>query len=176
MPVLRRPDDRRRDLRRLALRAIATSEPDQDRHLMTVATHLASQRRSPQPPAARRNKSETSARGRQSSLDRRERLAPAHRRHRKRPPSPLFRREHGDYPAAYAPLASGPRSSNPHSRARKTAPTSPRFPPWEAFERRPQRLWHRPQKGRRPKPFTNPDISCATDTSRSTTMAKRLLL
>ena len=56
---------------------------------MTVATHPASQRRSPPPPAAPRNKSAMSARGRQSSFDRCERLAPAHRRHRKRPPSPL---------------------------------------------------------------------------------------
>src|SRR5271157_76876 len=68
-----------------------------------------------------------------------------------------FRRQHREYPAAYAPLASGPRSSNPHSRARKTAPTSPRFPPWEAFERRPRRTPNR-RKGRRPKPFTGADV------------------
>ena len=33
-------------------------------------------------------------------------------------------------------------------------PSSPRFPPWEAFERRPQRLASPSQTGRRPKPFT----------------------
>ena len=48
-------------------RAIATSEPDQDRQLMTVATHPPSQRRSSPSPAARRNKSAISAQGRQSS-------------------------------------------------------------------------------------------------------------
>src|SRR5271157_1813842 len=36
-----------------------------------------------------------------------------------------FRRQHREYPAAYAPLASRPRSSNPHSRARKTAQNLP---------------------------------------------------
>jgi hypothetical protein len=68
--------------------AIAMSEPDQDQHLMTVATHP-SHRRSSLRPAARRNTSAMSARSRQSSFHRCERLASAHRRHRKRPPSPL---------------------------------------------------------------------------------------
>ena len=71
LPVLRRPDDHRRDVRRPAPCAIAIPEPDQDRHLMTVATHPASHRRSPPPPAARRNTSAMPARGRQSSFDRR---------------------------------------------------------------------------------------------------------
>ena len=35
-----------------------------------------------------------------------------------------------------------------------SAPTSPRFPPWEAFERRPHNSHDRPTRGRRPKPFT----------------------
>ena len=89
LPVLRRPDDHRRDLRRRAPRAIAIPEPDQDRQLMTVAPHPAVHRRSPPPPAARRNTSATPARGRQPSCARDQRLAPAHRRHRKRPTPPL---------------------------------------------------------------------------------------
>jgi hypothetical protein len=34
------------------------------------------------------------------------------------------------------------------------SPSSPRFPPWEAFGRRPRRLASTVAKGRRPKPFT----------------------
>ena len=56
---------------------------------MTGAPHSASHRRSPSPPAARRNTSATPARGRQSSCDRAQPLAPVHRRNRKRPPLPL---------------------------------------------------------------------------------------
>ena len=89
LPVLRRPDDRRRDLRRLAPGAVAIPGPDQDRHLMTVATHPPSHRRSPPLPAARRNTSAMPAQGCQSSIDRHQRLAPAHPRHQNRPPSPL---------------------------------------------------------------------------------------
>ena len=55
LPVLRRKDDRRRDIRRPAPRAVFIAEPDQNRHLMTVAAHPASQRRSPSLPAARRS-------------------------------------------------------------------------------------------------------------------------
>ena len=68
LPLLRRPDDHRRDVRRAAPLALAVAEPDQDRHLMTVAAHPASHRRSPSPPAARRNTSATPARGRQVLL------------------------------------------------------------------------------------------------------------
>ena len=45
MPLLRRPDDHRRNLRRRAPCALAIADPDQDRHLMTVAALPASQRR-----------------------------------------------------------------------------------------------------------------------------------
>jgi hypothetical protein len=89
MPMLRRPDDHRRDLRRPASYSIAIAEPDQDRHIMTRATPSASHRRSVSPPAARRNTSVMSARGRQPSFDRAQRLAPAHRRHRKQAPATL---------------------------------------------------------------------------------------
>ena len=44
LPVLRRPDDHRRDVRRRSARTIASAEPDQDRHLMIdVALSSASQ-------------------------------------------------------------------------------------------------------------------------------------
>ena len=72
MPVLRRPDDHRRNLRRPAPCAIAIAEPDQDRHLMTVAALPASQRRiafaSSRAPEQERDVLTTSA---QSSPDRR---------------------------------------------------------------------------------------------------------
>ena len=53
----------------------------------------------------------------------------------------------------------------------KQRPTSPRFPPWEAFERRPRRLCHRPAKGpapetlhqRRPQPFETFPASSLSD-------------
>src|ERR1700757_2385617 len=90
MPVLRRPDDRRRDLRRATPLAFPVPDPDQDRQLMTLAPRSASHRRSPSPPAARRNTSATPARDRQFSYDRGQRLAPAHRRHRKPHPSTLL--------------------------------------------------------------------------------------
>ena len=63
---------------------------------------------------------------------------------RRRPPTPRS-------PAVRVPQI-------PIGALEKQPPTSPRFPPWEAFERRPRRLQHRPQKGRRPKPFTEAGI------------------
>ncbi len=55
MPMLRRPDDHHRYVRGRAPCAIAIANPDQNRHLMTVAAHLASQPRSLSLPAARRS-------------------------------------------------------------------------------------------------------------------------
>ena len=62
LPVLRRPDDRRRDVRRAAPLAFPLAGSHQDRQLMTVATRPASLRRSLSPPAARRNTNPTPAR------------------------------------------------------------------------------------------------------------------
>jgi len=87
--LLRRPDDHRRDVRRAAPLALVVAEPDQDRQFMTVAPRSASHRRSPSPPAARRNTSATPARGRQSSCDRAQPLAPVHRLNRNPQPSAL---------------------------------------------------------------------------------------
>ena len=49
MPVLRRPDDHHRDVRRSALHALPIANPDQDRHLMIIAALPASNRLSPSP-------------------------------------------------------------------------------------------------------------------------------
>ena len=153
LPVLRRPDDHRRDVRRPAPCAIAVAEPDQDRHLMTVATHPASHRRSLSPPAARRNTNAMSARCPQSSSDRCEpattpRISPTENARRRR----LARRTWLPT-ATHATKTNALQASNPHSsRPPNQPPTSPRFPPWEAFKRRPP---PRPTvaKGRRPKPL-----------------------
>jgi len=87
LPVLRRPDDRRRDIRRPAPLAFPVAEPDQDRQLMTVASHPASQRRPLSPPAARRNMNVMPARPPQPSVNQCEPLPAAHRRHQRRPTS-----------------------------------------------------------------------------------------
>src|SRR6516162_1964723 len=47
MPLLRRANDHRRNVRRSAPRAIAIANPDRDRHLMIVAALPASQPRFP---------------------------------------------------------------------------------------------------------------------------------
>ena len=49
MPVLRRPDDHHRDVRRSAPHALPIANPDQDRHLMIIAASPASNRLSPSP-------------------------------------------------------------------------------------------------------------------------------
>ena len=48
-----------------------------------------------------------------------------------------------------------------------SAPTSPRFPPWEAFERRPANPHDRPARGRRPQPFTEAEIPGGLPSGRS---------
>src|SRR5271166_1073420 len=158
LPVLRRPDDHCRNLRRRAPRALAITDPDQDRHLMIVAALPAAQRRFSSPPAARRSRKPMSSRGRQSSSDRRARARPAHTRDQTRLPSsvppPRFARHQP------ATNASRPDPKISIGRARPNGvPSYPRFPPWEAFERRPQNPYDRPANGRRPKPFTKADFS-----------------
>ena len=120
--------------------AFAVAEPDQDRHLMTVAARPASQRRFPSPPAARRSRNATSSRPPHRLSSRR-----AHPRcsHPRPPKSPSSRsRQQHRPPSATAPTSAiRPRSSNPHRpRSVKQRPSSPRFPPYEAFKRRPPRL------------------------------------
>ena len=65
-------------------------------------------------------------------------------------------------PAPEAPPALRPRPQNPH-RSRRAQPNSalsyPRFPPYEAFGRRPRVKPRAPAKGRRPKPFSKADVA-----------------
>ena len=75
MPVLRRPNDHRRDVRRRAPRTVSTAKPDQDRHLMIDVVLLsASQRRFFPPPAARRSSKPLLAQDRESLSKRRARV------------------------------------------------------------------------------------------------------
>ncbi len=64
-------------------------------------------------------------------------------------------------PAPEAPPALRPRPQNPHG-SRRAQPNSalsyPRFPPYEAFRRRPSVKPRAPAKGRRPKPFSQAAI------------------
>src|SRR5271165_3620450 len=157
MPVLRRPDDHHRDVRRRTPCAIATAKPDQDRHLMIITALPASQPGFSSPPAARRSRKPMSSRGRQPSSDRRARARPAHTRDQTRLPSsvppPRFARHQP------ATNASRPDPKISVGRARPNGvPSYPRFPPWEAFERRPQNPYDRPANGRRPKPFTIAEV------------------
>src|SRR5271166_1064389 len=138
MPMLWRPDDRRRNVRGPAPRTLPTAKPDQDRHLMTVAAHPASQTRSRSLPTARRSRRPTSSRPNSIVI-----IVSAAKIARHRPP-----RRH-------ARAVRDPQI--PIARARPSrAPSCPRFPPWEGFERRPQTAHDRPPRGRRPKPFTIP--------------------
>ena len=61
-------------------------------------------------------------------------------------------------PRETAPSTAQPAAQNPHRSAPlpASAPSGPRFPPLEAFGRRPQRrsLHQRVRKGRHPKPYT----------------------
>ena len=118
MPVLRRPHDHRRDVRRSAPWALTAAEPDQDRHLMIIAALPASQRRFPSPPPARRTRKLMSSRGRQSFCDRCDRATPAHLATELARPR-RFPRQDCEPPARTAAQAS-------HPPTRETArPTSP---------------------------------------------------
>ena len=118
VPVLRRPHDHRRDVRRSAPWALTAAEPDQDRHLMIIAALPASQRRFPSPPPARRTRKLMSSRGRQSFCDRCDRATPAHLATELARPR-RFPRQDWEPPARTAAQAS-------HPPTRETArPTSP---------------------------------------------------
>ena len=117
--------------------AIAIANPDQNRHLMTVAAHLASQPRSLSLPAARRStRALTSSRPRSAST-----AASTPNPHMLPTEEARLRRwpRHDCAPSGCAPThAICWRPRNPHSpRPTKQRPSSPRFPPCEAFEPRP---------------------------------------
>ena len=99
-----------------------------------------------------------SSRTRQSSSDRRACARPAHCRDRTHPPSSLSPPRLS--PPATASTGCAVRDPQiPIDRARpKQRPFCPRFPPWEAFGRRPIRERSRAISGRRPKPFTEGEV------------------
>ena len=85
MPVLRRPDDHRRDVRRRTPRALAIADPHQDRHLMIVIAVLpASQPRSASLPAAPRSRRALSSQRRRTPSERRAHAKPSYARDRTR--------------------------------------------------------------------------------------------
>ena len=85
MPVLRRPDDHRRDVRRRTPRALAIANPHQDRHLMIVIAVLpASQPRSASLPAAPRSRRALSSQRRRTPSERRAHAKPSYARDRTR--------------------------------------------------------------------------------------------
>ena len=86
MPLLRRPDDRRRNLRS---RALAIADPDQDRHLMTIAELPTAQRRSPSRPTARRSRKAMSSQRPQTLSRPHAHTRSSHPRHRKSSSSSL---------------------------------------------------------------------------------------
>ena len=83
LPLLWRPDDHRRNLRRRAPRALAIAGPDQDRHLMTIAALPAAQRRSSSSPTTRRSTNAMSSRPPQPLSSRRAHTRRSHPRPRK---------------------------------------------------------------------------------------------
>ena len=140
MSLLWRPHDRHRNFRRRAPCALAFTEPDQDRHLMSDGAVLTpSQRPSSSTPANRRKRPALSARRPQTLTNRRTHAVPSSRRRR---PSPLTSSK------LTKSRASGSRTDTraqpcdrqiPIGRARPDrASSGPRFPPWQAFERRPR--------------------------------------
>ena len=131
------PDDHRRDVRERAPCAVATAEPDQDRHLMTVAAHSASQRRFSSPPAARRSMTPLTSRRHRSSFDRRAGAQTRDFAINPARPCPSRRQDYAS-PAIAATNASVRDPQIPIGRVPPQRPSSPRFPPSEAFERRPR--------------------------------------
>ena len=159
MPLLRGPNDHHRDIRRRAPCTVFIAEPDQDRHLMIdVALLPAAQRRSPSPPVARRSRKAASSQ-RPRALSKRRARAGHHMRATGQARRLRSHRQHCRPPAHAPTRAICPRPPNLHrSRPTKQRPSSLRFPPWEAFERRPHLSHDRPARGRRPKPFTEAGI------------------
>ena len=163
MPLLRRPDDHRRDLRRRAPCAIAIAEPDQDRHLMTVVTHSASQRRSLSPPAARRSTTALTSPRPTVRSRRRADAKPAHAHNRTRSSSAVP----ADKTARHWPPRQPPRSLRDPQIPIGRAPPHSALPPRGFLLGRlsnagPATTHDRPARGRRPKPFTKPEIQIET--------------
>ena len=146
MTVLRRPDYHHRNVRRRAPCAFTSAEPDQDRHFMiAIATLPASQARSASLPAARRTKPALSSQRPQALFKRRAHATPSYACNRKSSPSslpPITLGAPTDNTGRLRPPQRYVRSVRdlqiPIGPARPNrAPSSSRFPPYEAFERRP---------------------------------------
>jgi hypothetical protein len=157
MSVLRRPDDHRRNLRRRAPCAFFSADPHQDRHLMTVAALPAAQLRSAPLPAASRTARVLPSQPPQTLSKRRAHPRPSYARDRK-PSSSSFPSMTRGATGPQSPTSAPSATPNPHrSRQPNRPPSSPRFPPDEAFGRRPRVQTRASAKGRRPKPFSTAD-------------------
>ena len=122
MPLLWRPDDHRRNLRRRAPRALAIADPNQDRHIMTIAALPAAQRRSSSSPTTRRSTNPMSSRPPQTLSSRRAHTRRSHPRPRKSASCSLLTITS----AAFHPrhhMGDPPRPQNPHS----SRPAKPRL-------------------------------------------------
>ena len=141
-------------------RALARAEPDQDRHLMTVAA-LPAKRRFPSPPAARRSTKAMSSQRPQTLSRRRANARRSHMLALEKDRCLRLSPEQRAPPAPNAPRAFYPRPQNPHrSRPTKQRPFLPAVSPYEAFGRRPRAQPRPPAKGRRPKPFSEAGDRC----------------
>ena len=118
---------------------------------MTAAAHPVPERRSLLLPAARRSRTAMSS---QTSAEPLHASSPARasRLCDRTSSSSSFRSTRS--PPCRSRAVTGAPSANLKSRrfAPYQSPSSPRFRPWEAFERRPRIAHGRPGKGRRPKP------------------------
>jgi hypothetical protein len=148
MSLLRRPDDHRRNIRRRAFFPLAIAEPDQDRHLMTVAALPATQRLSVSLLATRRNGPPLSSHRPQTLSRRRAHAGPSYARDRTRssPTFPSIRngclRPPQPHPRSVRDLQIPIACAQPNR-----ASSSPRFPPYEAFGPRPRAQSRRACKG-----------------------------
>ena len=159
MSLLRRSDDRDRNLRRRAPRAIAIAEPNQDRHLMSDGAVLSpSQPRSPSTPANAGPSWRCSFAAPRPSpsaeLTPRPYRAAANQARWPRPNS----RNHTP-PALAAIPALSPRPSNPHSsRSPRQSLFLPAVSSQGGFRTPAPRPRARSCWGRRPKPFTQAEV------------------
>jgi hypothetical protein len=129
---------------------------------MTVAAPPAAQRRFPSPPAARRSRKAMSPQRPQTVS-------------RPHAPHPPLASSPAKKPVVFAPAQNNARHRprRPHQRSIRdpkipigrarpnSALSYPRFPPYEAFGRRPRAQPRPPAKGRRPKPFSQAVIGIA---------------
>jgi hypothetical protein len=135
--------------------ALVIADPDQDRHLMTIAALPAAQRRSSSSPTTRRSTNPMSSRPPQTLSSRRAHTRRSHPRPRKSASCSLLTIT----PAAFhlrRHMAIPPRPQNPHS-SRPAKPPLFLSAVWLS-DAGPAPSRCSPAKGRRPKPFSEADI------------------